>query len=291
VGLGIEDTFAFGGDESLQITSLDGHEIASMENKDIARDFISRIIFEGKPVAGLALGINIPDQVNSTSLLPHMVRKRDLAVTALRLLGFTTFYDPRLLGLYIYEGQFKLRYPSIYRQTILSMLLKDPDRILSSKDMKNLTPIWQMLREYDSTAYHSEIENVLQIYRKIFDTRFIPYPVRMGLMLSNIESMLGRFRPKGDPVQLEHLIIQTMGDNDDSSLWFSKNGRKFRNNVAHGQPNSNQNELLPINHLIRILQSVIPVYVKSWISCSNREGLTPSKVTIDYLSKNIIKGS
>ena len=76
-----------------------------------------------------------------------------------------------------------------------------------------------------------------------------------------------------------------MGDNDESSIWFSKNGRQYRNKVAHGQLNSNQKEHLPTNHLIRILQSVLPIYLRSWIACSNREGLTPSKVAIDYISR------
>jgi hypothetical protein len=143
---------------------------------------------------------------------------------------------------------------------------------------------WQMLVTYDSTARHPEIDNVFTIFRKIFDSRIIPIKARMGLMLSNIEAMLGRFRGRNDPIQLEQLVANLIGDKSEAAIWFIEQGRQFRNNVAHGHWDFREG-LIPLDHLVEILQSIIPVFINSWINLDNRTDQRPSDVLIRRLSK------
>ena len=229
--------------------------------------------------------------VDREDLLRQLLRKRDLAVMALRLSRFNAFHDPELLGLYIYEGRLRYRHPTVFRQTLLTMLRVEPDDIIRNEDMNQILSTWQMLVAYDATARHPEIDNVLTMFRRIFDSRFIPIEARMGLMLSNTEAMLGRFRRKDDPIQLEQLVANLIGEKSEAAIWFNEHGRQFRHSVAHGHWDLNREGLIPRDHLVEILQAIIPAFISSWVDLDNRAGQRPSNVLIGRISKAAKTGS
>jgi hypothetical protein len=291
VGLGIENPFVFGIEDSPIIVPVSGSEIVSLEEKDIGRDFIAQLHISGKPIACLALEAKTDDLVDREDLLQQLLRKRDLAVIALRLSGFNAFHDPELLGLYIYEGRLRYRHPTVFRQTLLSMLRVEPKDIIQNESINQILSTWQMLISYDATARHPQIDNVLTTFRRVFDSRFIPIETRIGLMLSNIEAMLGRFRPKDDPIQLEHLVANLIGTRSEAVIWFNENGRQFRNSVVHGHWDLNREGRLPQAYLIEILQAIVPAFVSSWVNYDNRTGKKPSNVLIEATSKAAKIGS
>jgi len=104
-------------------------------------------------------------------------------------------------------------------------------------------------------------------------------------MLSNIEAMLGCFRHKDDPIQLERLVSTIIGDKSRAAIWFNEGGRQFRNSVAHGHWDLKLEELTPLDHLLEILQAIIPVFIRSWIDLDNRVGQRPSHVLIRLISE------
>ncbi len=290
VHLGTNDTFALDqrradGDFPPMIMPLSGSEIVCLEGKDIARDFIAQLHLHWQPVAGLATGIKAHESVDREAATCRLLRERDLATVALRLAGFTAFHDPELLGSYVYDGLIRYRLPTVFRQTLLLMLRNEPKERIGTADVARITTAWSLLASYDATARHLAIDRVLTMFRRVFDRRFLPVVARAGLLFSTLEAMLGRFRSPKEPVQLEDLVAKLTGADSPAAMWFIREGRRFRNRVAHGAWIPNQEGSEPLEHLTEVLRATVPIFVRIWGSLNDRTNKTPSRALIDQVAR------
>jgi hypothetical protein len=194
IGLGAESPIAFGQQDAPLLMPLTGPEVLSMEDRDVRRDFVALLQMPGdQPVASvLAVAAQSPEPDNQDATIQKLLRTRDLAVVALRLSGLTTFHDPELLGSYVYEGYIRYRRPTVLRQTLLEMLRREPEGRARPEDGAQIAQAWRLLATYDATARHPTIDQVLVIFRRVFDARFLPVGTRAGLMFSALEAMLAQ---------------------------------------------------------------------------------------------------
>jgi hypothetical protein len=216
------------------VDSMTINELVSMEERDIARDFINRLRIDE------SLGtLNVPphaciaifDDPNYSML--ELERRRELAVLTLRLAGFTSFVDPSLLGWYIFEGRQRTRIPTIFRQSIIHAMVHPPETAVTSEDEEMLNEMSNLVSTYDQFRRHDEVDRLISEYLRGYPSKFLPDRTSASLMFAVLEGMLGRFRPRGELTQLEDLVYAAEVFDDDAE-WFSGNGRAYRNSVAHG---------------------------------------------------------
>ena len=291
IGMKASEPFVFGDNSAPVIIPLHGQDVLSMEDMDISRDHISVLRTDDRSIAALTIGIaDSGSYIDREVNMELLHRRRNLAVTALRLSGCYEFHDPELLGAFIYQGKHRLRQGSVLRQTLLSELKHPPKSIITPQDGKRVGPAWQLLDNYRQFAYHLDVEHVLTLYRRSFDKRFQPYLTRAGLMLSALEAMLGRFRRWKDPVQLEELVAYIAGATD-AVDWFTKSGRKYRNAVAHGSwvPVA-ESEPDPIDHLQDVLTDILPTYLTCWLDLEDRSERQPGPALIAKITAAIKSG-
>ena len=285
VSLYTADTFSIGeeGDPLFPvIMPLTGIELLSMEDRDIRRDF-AQLINDGHPISVLTTIVAKLDRSYTEREIDLLLRVRDVAVLALRLAGVNMFYDPALLGSYIYDGYLRLRRPTVFRQTILQMLRREPEGHISSKDATMITPFWRLLKRYNASARHVEIDRVLEMFRRVFDQRFLPVVVRAGLAFGALESMFGRFRRRGDKTQLEDMVVKVVGSDSPEGRWFTQYGRQFRNMIAHGSLQPDQSMDQALAHTCNILQASIAAYVRKWVDLDDQSGQTPATLFVNSL--------
>lgn len=125
-----------------------------------------------------------------------------------------------------------------------------------------LAELWRDIWRYDTGSQSPEIEHVLALFRRSFDWDFLDPEQRSVVLVSLVETMLGRFRPPNDPVQLEALVEALVGTDADVA-WFAAKGRKFRNRVAHGDftPDAAPAAL---ESLSRVVSRIVLELIKTW---------------------------
>lgn len=293
VGLGITGVgIAMGSILDPTLVPFNVQEIISMEERDIQRDFISDMRMDKITVAGMMVRRETIAPFITLAELQPFQRTRDLGVIALRLAGYTQFIDPELLGWYVYDGSIRHRFPTVYRQTILKMLDQDQHEHVSAADAAGITPIWQMLSRYDSNARHAGIDRLLTMYRRTFDHRFLPIAAQAGLMFSTLEAMLGKFRGKDDPIQLEELVKAMAGERlPEATAWFTAEGRGFRNHVAHGFWNPKEEQVnQPLAYMSALLGVLLPQFISAWLSHGDHNQQKPGHVFTELASQRVNQG-
>jgi hypothetical protein len=269
----------------LAIQPLSGQEMVALEERDIGRDFISPLRFESEPSAAvLSTGmLGHAFEPSPTNLLPFL-RLRDLGTTALRLAGFSEFYDPELLGVFVYQGPVRTRYPSVFRQTIERNMQSPPKRWIAEPDIARVSEFVRLLTDYDSRARHDQIDLVLRLFRHAFNREFLPQISRAGLLLSAVEAMLGRFRA---PKQLEGLAAGLIkAECPIAAEWFEERGRAFRNSIAHGSWPDADIDPLPMDHLTQVVGALIPKYVELWLALSDRTSTSPLRAFLKHAASH-----
>lgn len=278
-----EHTDELGG--GIVIMSLDAAEVMSMEDKDVRRD-MSSLQFAEQAMASLAVGSPtdaLPSLPEEDAAIARLLRVRDLGVATLRLAGFAEFVDPELLGSYAFNGPHRTVQPTVLRQTILGMMAKDPDEAIRAEDHDRLLELWGLLSGYETQARTADVDTVLELFRRCNDRQFLPGPARAGLMIAVLEAMLGRFRPRDDPVKLEQLVRAVAGDHVGVD-WFVEKGRDFRNSVAHGYWDGSPE---PLEQLLEVLRALVPAYVRAWVECDERDERRPTRVLVEQATASV----
>jgi hypothetical protein len=286
VGLGGAETFALDGENAPIVMPLTGPELLSMEDKDIRRDFAAQLLAQSHPIAALTTTVVKSKQSDVTQAIDQVLRARDLGVLSLRLAGFGGFHDPELIGHYIYDERIRLRHPTILRQTLLQQLRTEPEEQILAKHISRIIPFWQLLSDYDATCRDADIDCVLLMFRRAFSGRFLSGTGRSILLFSALEAMLGRFRRKRDPVQLEDLVLKLTGPNSAEGKWFARSGRRFRNTVLHEGFSASPATERAVDHVCNVLRAVIPAYLRTWMDLSDRTGKNPGYELVRSLEKS-----
>ena len=216
------------------LVRLTAPEIISMEEKDIRRDFIAKLSVEDVTVAGLAVvAPHAPGTPVDEHLMADLLDRRDLAVAGLRIAGLSGFADPELLGWYAYEGNLRHRRETVLRQTILMGLGSGDSAELDADALSRSESIWALLADYTGGGRVSTIDGMLDLFRRAHHSSLHP-TTRATLLFALLESLLGRFRDPGEPVQLEDLVGALPGLDPAAAQWFGQSGRAIRNATAHG---------------------------------------------------------
>jgi hypothetical protein len=277
-----EDALAKGAD-GVAILSLNGLEMVTLEERDTARDFISELRMTAKPAAVLMTVARGQELETTMEGFAPLLRRRDLATVALRLAGFSAFYDPELLGVFVYQGSMRTRFPSVFRQTIEENMRKAAKEKFTASDLEVVGRLLHLLTIYDREARHPKVDQVLRLFRLGFDQQFLPEVGRASLMLSALEGMLGRFRK---PQELEQLVaVVVRGRFPEAAKWFEERGRRFRNSIAHGLWPAAEQEPRPMERLIEVLRGLILEFVQAWLKRPDRASCSPLRAFIESISK------
>lgn len=271
------------GADGVAIMTLNGEEMVSLEERDTQRDFIGQLRMMAEPAAVLITGA--PGQRPETTMqgLAPLLRRRDLATVALRLAGFHMFYDPELLGVFVYQDSVRTRFPSVFRQTIEEKMRRPAEETFTDGDLEKVGRFLQLLAAYDESARHPHVDQVLRLFRHGFDQEFLPEIVRAALLLSAVEAMLGRFRK---PQELERLVVSMVqGGSPEAAAWFQERGRNFRNTIAHGKWPDSQQDPQPMSQLIDVLRGLIPAFVQAWLAQPDRATTSPVQVFLAWASE------
>lgn len=282
--IGLEATvegILLGGEDGVAIMFLSGAEMVSLEERDTRRDFIAPLRVEAKPAAVL-MTVARGQKPEPTSFAPFL-RRRDLATVALRLAGFSEFYDPELLGVFVYQDSLRTRFPSVVRQTIEQNMRRPAKEKFTESDLEIVGRLLQLLTVYDKEARHPQVDQVLRLFRHGFDQEFLPEIARASLLLSALEGMLGRFRK---PQELEHLVSAVVREQfPEAAKWFKERGRKFRNSIAHGLWPTAEQEPRPLEQLIAVLRGLIPEFVRVWLKQTDCASYSPLRAFLESISK------
>jgi len=281
VGLAFGDAEPFHVAGRAVMFPFSGEELVSMEERDIRGDFVSKLRMT--PHATAVVSLIAKDDTEMTEILLH--RERDLGVTALRLAGFHEFHDPELLGTFVYRGDTRFRRPTTLRQTILTEAEVEPTAAITASHVPDIAPHWEMLLAYDASCRNTEIDHLLMLFRRAFHRRFVSPLTRASVLFAALEAMLGRFRPAGDPIQLEHLVKHIAGDTAQTQ-WFAQRGRKLRNAITHGDVRKRDLEET-LDPMSRLVAAVIPHFVRAWIALPDREGVRPGRAFIERVSRGL----
>lgn len=271
------------GDDGVAIMSLSGEEMVSLEERDTARDFIAELRVTAKPAAVVMTGARGQELETTMEGLAPLLRRRDLATLALRLAGFSEFCDPELLGVFVYQGSTRTRFPSVLRQTIEQKMRQPAKEKFAESDLEVVGRLLHLLTEYDKAARHPQIDQVLRLFRHGFDREFLPEIARASLLLSALEGMLGRFRK---PQELEQLVARVVrGSFPEAAKWFEERGRRFRNSIAHGLWPAAEQDPQPMERLIEVLRGLIPEFVRAWLKRPQRGSCSPLRAFLESVSQ------
>lgn len=253
-------------------------ELIDLEERDIRRDFMATLGIEGFPMAALMTEPEPAEVLHDPqAVLPRLERLRDLAVVALRLAGFDAFTDPELFGSAVFLGSLRLRRPTVLRQTVAEGMRHEAAQRIGPTDRPAVAGHWQRLRTYAGRP-SPEVEHVLALYRRAFDRAFLGPTQRAILVLAVLEAMLGRFRRRGDPAQLEDLVAALAGPGPDVQ-WFAREGRGFRNAVAHGRWEAGDDAC--VDRLLRLVSAILPALLERWNTAAADITARPSDLLIE----------
>lgn len=284
IGLNLEKDMIFKVDNRyFNLTTLNGNDVVNLEDKDIRRDFISRIRVIDHQVATLQLSFPVKEDFHMNIDHPFFTEQaeiRNLLTIGLRLAGYTKFIDPELLGGFAYHGYGRYRQASVLRQSILTKLQKAPVEHISEDQLLVIEQHWKTLVSYHFLHNHPDINHTLSLYRRIYEQEYIPLKSRAKLLFAALESMLGRFRGWDNPIQLEDIILKLVGD-EESTRWFKANGRKTRNNVAHGNWSEIHGDQW-YTFALDIMDKLMLSYLDFWQHLTNKENRRPARAFIKY---------
>jgi hypothetical protein len=270
------------GDDGVVIMSLSGEEMVSLEERDTRRDFIAQLRVMAEPAAVVMTGAHGQKPETTMEGLAPFLRRRDLATVALRLAGFSEFYDPELLGVFVYQDSIRTRFPSVFRQTIEQKMRRSAKEKFAESDVEIVGRLLHLLSEYDNTARHPQVDQVLRLFRHGFDQEFLPEIARGSLLLSAVEGMLGRFRK---PKELEKLVAVVVRERfPEAAKWFEERGRQFRNSIAHGQWPAAEQDPRPMKQLIEVLRGLLPEFVQVWLKRTDRDSCSPLRAFLENVS-------
>ncbi len=275
------------------LSALYGREIHSLEDKDIARDFVSKLTMIEEPL-GTMLSTSRPLQDGESPANPseeHHVMIRDLIVIALRCSGFNTFHDPELLGSFVYRKSFRFRRPTVFRQTIYNecrMPTLRRDR-LSLEHCRNVDETLQGLLGYLGQGSDHRVDRVLRSYRKSFDWRFTSPLIQQSLQFACLEAMLGGFGRYGSDDALENVVTRAVGENVACVPWFEESGRKVRNEIAHGTLQDDHESETSLAMMAELLANLVPRFVDRWVQTAGQDTeATPRSAFLSQFVENNI---
>lgn len=282
-GLGCTETQPLGEPPCPGFVPLSGSEVVSLEDRDIARDYLNELHLVPERIASLAVFMPDADVQDEHEALRRLRRFRDLGVASLRLAGFDAFIDPELAGLHVLHAGRPLREPSVLRQTVLTRLRAEPERIVIPADLERTAPMWALLLRYARSSRHPEVERWLGLLRRQHDRDFVPPLARANLGFALVEGLLGRFRAPGDAVSLELLIARVLGSAAPPAAWFETEARAWRNALAHGRLQRIDDEA-PLRHLLAIGRAALPRAIALWLDHGDPNA-RPAKLLIRELSQ------
>jgi hypothetical protein len=248
------------------VMSMTPQELFDLEERDIRRDFLAEFVMHGHPMAVLATMPATDGPATAEETLPGLERLRDLSVVTLRVAGFDRFLDPELFGSAAYEGLRRIRRPTVLRQTVAEQLRHEAGQRISAADRLRLDEIWREVSACDSGERSPRIEHVFSLFRRSFDRIFLDQEQRALILISLVEAMVGPFRARTDPVQLEDLIA-VLSKRAADVAWFRAEGRTFRNAVAHGEfrPETEAEEgPAALESLQRLASDVLLEFIRTW---------------------------
>jgi hypothetical protein len=282
IGLANDDTFVIDGERTVLFTPMTVTELISLDERDIRRDFVAQLHDRDlAPIACFAL--LEPDDEPFDIRMSVLKRRRDLVTVALRICGFHSFHDPEFFGTAVFRKHVRFRRPTVFRQTLMQMFARKTEQRIDEPDSLRVSVPWSLLRKYELSRGHDEIDNVLRVFRRVFDHTFLPIQTRGALMFAALEAMLGRFRGRREPIQLEDYVASVLDVGDPASAWFAAAGRTFRNTVAHGSWEGRADDPA-LAHLTTILCATLPVFVWAWLErVQEDESLRPATLLIARL--------
>ncbi len=274
VGLGLETVPAHLVGEGFPLTWIAPSQLLSLEDPDVRRDWISRLGTIGtQPVACIGLRDDaaaygrLGYDDTSRSLGP-LRRWRDATVATLRLAGHAGFFDPELVGEYVFiEASTRFRLPAIYRQTILLRMQDEPaDYVLADRD-DALAALWTVVRAYLCGEPSSVIDRALELFRRSHNLMGAP-ATKAQLLYATLEMVLGR--PPRDPEAhpMARLKAALPSDLAAPLHWYVEHGRAVRNAVAHGywDPNASGPEGGDaLSHLRDSVGVALPAVLVAWL--------------------------
>ena len=268
-------------------TFLGANDIISLEDKDIRRDFMAKITMTEISTAAICLSydtrtVGFYEVTADSDILNRFENIRNLVVTGLRLAGFKKFIDPELLGNFMYKGNMRYRQRSVLRQSVYMDLCKEPAETLLPEHKDRVLHCWDLLANFHYHAYSPDIAMILNLYRKLHESRYMPMVSRAGLSFTVLEKMLGPFRSKNERIQLEDLVYAAVGKNEVTKR-FRERGRKMRNSIAHGHWDAGKNETDFLN-VLAVLDQLLPAFVDTWINKPADGVQTPQAVFTSHCS-------
>ncbi len=169
---------------------------------------------------------------------------------------------------------------------------KETEEQVGPADRAKLQSLWQLLKRYDAKARDPGIDQLLTMYRRAFDRRFLPIAARAGLMFSTMEGILGPFRKRDEPIQLHYLATALAGKNlPEATEWFEREGRDYRNSVAHGFWNPSEEQAnQPLDYLTSLLSVLLVQFLRHWTELGDHNHQHPGLSFIEYATR-VAKGA
>lgn len=258
----VDARFSLGG--GIVLKGLPASAVVALEDKDIARDFLSQLHLGDLRLASLQLGLAVPAWDAQQAAMQQLRRPRALAVAALRLAGFDAFIDPSLAGLHALQGLQLLRHPSVLRQTVLMRLRHAPEQAFDETGAARVRPLLDLLLRYEEAGRHADAERWLQALRRLHQRDFLPPEIRLGLGYALLEGLLGRFRDPADPQGPEQLARRLSGAAA-SAAWLTAEGRALRNALAHGRRLVDEEAVAALAQLQPLLHAALPLALQAWL--------------------------
>ncbi|MCQ0092921.1 hypothetical protein [Roseovarius sp. M141] len=251
-------TFRIGETVPVVLGPLSYFKLEELEDREIREDFLRRtsaaIQLGQMPDTGRAL-LLVPDASNDATGMrlraPCDYPGVRAAVIALRTLGFGTFLDPVLLGEYYFEGNIRLRLPSVFRQTLLTHWIDEadrPDAAALSKASSLADTVLRIARD------HPGIDRQFTLLREAFFHPIISNPVRARLCFAFCDAVIGRFSGPDIGAQVAHLSQKIAPGI--TGTWFAEEARGLRNRLAHTSahdvPKAELNQLLAFSQQLAL---------------------------------------
>jgi hypothetical protein len=264
------------------VDSLSVEELMEMEERDIRRDFVAQL--RGECPLHSVIGLHGSGHFD----LDELRHRRHDAVTALRLAGFWTFKDPSLLGWYVYEETIRTRIPTVLRQSVLLGLAREPAQQITDGDL--LDEMAALVARYRTEFAGPAVDGIITDFLSAHPNTFVPGETITTVLMAVVESVLGRFRPVADAVQLEDLVAAVA--DAESGSWFSAEGRAFRNSVAHGRWSA-QRRVDQIDDEIRYLVSIATAAVRElllFVTSQPDPMSDPTAELVRHLREQVLDG-